>query len=78
MKRKAEIDAINHFKLLALIIIANVLRVIELLVNERTDFENTYIMPQIPLICEYLIASLTIYIIGFLIWYFYFYKRNFD
>ena len=78
MKRKTEIDAINHFKLLALIIIANVLRVIELLVNERTDFENTYIMPQIPLICEYLIASLTIYIIGFLIWYFYFYKRNFD
>lgn len=78
MKRKAEIDAINHFKLLALIIIANVLRVIELLVNERTDFENTYIMPQIPLICEYLIASLTIYIIGFLIWYFYFYKINFD
>ena len=61
-------DALNHFKLLALIIIANALRVLELLVNEKTDFEKTYVMPQIPLICEYLVASLTVYIIGFIIW----------
>ena len=68
MDKKSVIDALNHFKLLALIIIANELRVLELLVNEKTEFEKTYVMPQIPLICEYLVASLTIYIIGFVIW----------
>ena len=68
MDKKSVIDALNHFKLLALIIIANELRVLELLVNEKTEFEKTHVMPQIPLICEYLVASLTIYIIGFVIW----------
>ena len=76
MDKKAINDAINHFKLLALIIIANILRVLELLINENTDFEKSYILPQIPLICEYLIASLTIYIIGFLIWYLVFYRER--
>ena len=38
MDKKAINDAINHFKLLALIIIANILRVLELLINENTDF----------------------------------------
>ena len=68
MDKKSVIDALNHFKLLGLIIIANALRVLELLINEKTDFEKTYVVPQIPLICEYLVASLTIYIIGFVIW----------
>ena len=76
MDNKAINDAINHFKLLGLIIITNILSVLELLINEKTDFEKTYILPQIPLICEYLIASFTIYIIGFLVWYFYLYPRE--
>ena len=69
MEEKRIAHALNCFKLLGLIIITSTLRVLELLINERTDFENRYILPQVPLICEYLIASLTIYIIGFIIWY---------
>lgn len=60
---------INLFKLLALIIIASELKVLELLINERTLFEQIYIMPQIPLICEYLFVSLVIFGGGFLVWY---------
>ncbi len=58
----------NIFKLLGLIIIASEFKVLELLVNERTPFEDINVFPQIPLICEYLVASLTIYTIGYIIW----------
>ncbi len=59
---------INFFKLLALIIIASELRVIRILISAKTPFEEIYILSDIPLICEYLVASLTIFIIGFVLW----------
>lgn len=59
---------INFFKLLALIIIASELRVLRILLSAKTDFEKIYIFSDIPLICEYLVASLTIFIIGFVLW----------
>ena len=71
MERK-EIDRmhiINFFKLLSLIIIASELRVLTLLFRERTAFEEINVIPQIPLICEYLFVSLVILCIGFLVWY---------
>lgn len=68
MEEKRIVHALNCFKLMGLIIVTSALRVLELLINEQTEFEKTYILPQIPLICEYLVASLTIYIIGFLLW----------
>ena len=59
---------INYFKLLALIIIASELRILRILLSTHTPFEEIYIVRDIPLICEYLVASLTIFIIGFVLW----------
>lgn len=71
MERKGieRMHIINFFKLLSLIIVASELKVLELLINERTLFEEIYIMPQIPLICEYLFVSLMVLCGGFLTWY---------
>ncbi len=65
---KDKLHILNFFKLLALIIIASELKVMELLINERTVFEEINILPQVPLICEYLSVSLFIYSVGFLLW----------
>lgn len=65
---KDKIHIFNFFKLLALIIIASELRVLRFLLRERTLFEQTNVLPQIPLICEYLTASLFVFSVGFLLW----------
>ena len=66
--KKIKYHVENIFKILALIIITSELGALRILISPFSLLEKTTALQTMPIIFEHLTISLTIYIIGYILW----------